>query len=167
VGAAILVPCSLALPMTASIMAANLLSGRLTKRFGVRASILLGLGLMAAGCLGLLGITQRTSYDAMALQLLVLGAGLGLIVPPMTSALLGSVDRSRSGIAAGTLFAMRQSGSVIGVALFGSLLANRFVTGLHHALVISLAALAIGGLAALEIGSRSRGAPASRPVEGH
>ena len=155
------------LPMTASIMAANLLSGRLTQRLGVRAAILLGLGLMSAGCLGLLGITQGTSYEAMALQLLVLGAGLGFIVPPMTSALLGSVDRSRSGIAAGTLFAMRQSGSVIGVALFGSLLAGQFVTGLHTALAISLAVLAIGGLAALEIGPRSRGAPAPHPVEGH
>ncbi len=155
------------LPMTASIMAANLLSERLTKRFGVRATILLGLGLMAAGCLGLLGITQASSYGAMALQLLLLGAGLGLIVPPMTSALLGSVERSRSGVAAGTLFAMRQSGSVIGVALFGSLLAGRFVTGLHTALAISLAVLAIGALAALEIGPRSRSAPATRPAEGH
>jgi MFS transporter, DHA2 family, methylenomycin A resistance protein len=155
------------LPMTASIMAANLLSERLSKRFGVRAAILLGLGLMAAGCLGLLGITQATSYVAMALQLLVLGAGLGLIVPPITSALLGSVDRSRSGIAAGTLFAMRQSGSVIGVALFGSLLAGQFVTGVHIALVISLAVLAVGGLAALEIGPRSRRSPATQPAEGH
>jgi hypothetical protein len=46
-------------------------------------------------------------------------------------------------------------------------LADRFVTGLHIALVISLAVLAIGGLAALEIGPRSRSAPATRPVEGH
>jgi MFS transporter, DHA2 family, methylenomycin A resistance protein len=152
------------LPMTASIMAANLLSERLSKRFGVRAAIMLGLGLMAAGCLGLLGITQGSSYGAMALQLLVLGAGLGLIVPPITSALLGSVDRSRSGIAAGTLFAMRQSGSVIGVALFGSLLAGQFVAGLHIALVISLAVLATGGLAALEIGPRSRSAPVTQPT---
>jgi DHA2 family methylenomycin A resistance protein-like MFS transporter len=152
------------LPMTASIMAANLLSERLSKRFGVRAAIMLGLGLMAAGCLGLLGITQGSSYGAMALQLLVLGAGLGLIVPPITSALLGSVDRSRSGIAAGTLFAMRQSGSVIGVALFGSLLASHFVAGLHIALVISLAVLATGGLAALEIGPRSRSAPVTQPT---
>jgi MFS transporter, DHA2 family, methylenomycin A resistance protein len=155
------------LPMTASIMAANLCSGRLTQRFGVRAVILLGLGLMAAGCLGLLGITHGTSYWGIALQLLILGAGLGSIVPPLTSALLGSVDRSRSGVAAGTLFAMRQSGSVIGVALFGSLLAGRFIAGLHIALVISLASLAIGGLAALEIGSRPRGAPTSRTIESH
>jgi DHA2 family methylenomycin A resistance protein-like MFS transporter len=154
------------LPMTASIMVANLVAGRLTRRFGARAVILLGQGLMAVACLGLLWVTRGSAYRTIALQLLILGGGLGLIVPPMTSALLGSVDRSRSGIAAGTLFAMRQSGSVIGVALFGSLLAGGFIGGVHVALVISLAVLAIGGVAGLEIGSRSPSARTTSAVEG-
>jgi hypothetical protein len=34
------------------------------------------------------------------------------------------VDPSRSGVASGTLTAFRQTGSVLGVALFGSLLAG-------------------------------------------
>jgi DHA2 family methylenomycin A resistance protein-like MFS transporter len=45
-------------------------------------------------------------------------------VTAITSALLGSVDPSRSGVASGTLTAFRQTGSVLGVALFGSLLAG-------------------------------------------
>jgi MFS transporter, DHA2 family, methylenomycin A resistance protein len=49
------------------------------------------------------------------------------------------VDRSRSGIASGTLTALRQTGSLLGVALFGSLVASRrdFFGGLHSALVVS------------------------------
>ena len=71
-------------------------------------------------------------------QLVALGFGLGLIVPVMTASLLGSVERSRSGIASGTLNTARQTGSVIGVALFGSLIAGgRLVGGLHIALVIA------------------------------
>jgi len=54
----------------------------------------------------------------------VTGFGIGLIVTASTSALLGSVDASRSGVASGTLTAFRQTGSVLGVALFGSLLAG-------------------------------------------
>ena len=50
-----------------------------------------------------------------------MGGGLGLLVPPLTSTLLGSVEKSRSGIAAGVLNATRQTGSVLGVALFGAL----------------------------------------------
>ena len=72
-------------------------------------------------------------------QLMALGGGLGLLVPPLTSTLLGSVDKARSGIAAGVLNSTRQTGSVIGVALFGSLAgrAGAFMSGLHASLVIS------------------------------
>ena len=55
-------------------------------------------------------------------QLVIIGGGLGLLVPPLTAALPGSVEKSRSGIAAGVLNATRQTGSVLGVALFGSLI---------------------------------------------
>jgi DHA2 family methylenomycin A resistance protein-like MFS transporter len=70
---------------------------------------------------------------------IAIGVGLGLLVPPLTSALLGSVEKSRSGIAAGVLNATRQTGSVLGVALFGSLVANgdSFMAGAQGALVIS------------------------------
>jgi DHA2 family methylenomycin A resistance protein-like MFS transporter len=139
------------LPMTASIMAANLVSGPVTRRFGSRAAILAGQVMMAGACAALLGVGGGTAYWAMAAQLLVLGGGLGLVVPPLTSALLGSVERSRSGVASGALFALRQSGSVIGVALFGSLIARRFVGGLHAALAVSIAVLAAGGVASLAV----------------
>ena len=52
--------------------------------------------------------------------------------------MLGSVERSRSGVAAGTLNTLRQAGSSIGVALFGSLIASQFIPGLHVALAISI-----------------------------
>jgi hypothetical protein len=60
-------------------------------------------------------------------------------VPPLTSTLLGSVEKSRSGIAAGVLNATRQTGSVLGVALFGSLAgqASAFMAGAHQSLILS------------------------------
>src|SRR5258708_22737031 len=69
----------------------------------------------------------------------MMGAGVGLLVPPLTSTLLGSVEKSRSGIAAGVLNSTRQTGSVLGVALFGSLAgqANAFMAGMHESLMIS------------------------------
>jgi DHA2 family methylenomycin A resistance protein-like MFS transporter len=128
-------------PMTAAIMAANLLAGKATGVLGPRRMIALGALLMAAGCATLLGTDAGTSYPALVVQMLAIGFGLGLIVPAMTASLLGSVDRSRSGIAAGTLNSARQTGSMIGVALFGSLIAGngRLVPGLHIALAISVA----------------------------
>ena len=70
-------------------------------------------------------------------------------MPPLTSTLLGSVEKSRSGIAAGVLNATRQTGSVLGVALFGSLIGEggAFMTGAHEALVISACLLIVAGVA--------------------
>ncbi len=139
-------------PMTAAIMAANLLAGRVAGTLGPRRLIGLGALLMTVGAGALLGADAHTFYGALLAQLIVIGFGLGLIVPAMTSSLLGSVERSRSGIAAGTLNSARQTGSMIGVALFGSLIAGdgRLVPGLHLALAISVA-LTIA-VAALSIG---------------
>jgi DHA2 family methylenomycin A resistance protein-like MFS transporter len=133
------------LPMTAAIIAANLLSGRLSGRIGGARTVLIGVIAMLTGCVGLLWTSHATGYGAMLAQQLLLGAGLGLLVPPMTATLLGSVERSRSGVASGTLTTMRQTGSMFGVALFGTLIAahDRFFAGLHAALLVSIAALLI------------------------
>jgi len=110
-------------PMTGACFAANLIASRVARRFGARMAITVGGAAMAAGCAALLGIGQTTAYVWLLGPFLILGAGLGLLVPPLTSALLGSVDKQSSGLASGVLNAARQTGSVIGVALMGSLLA--------------------------------------------
>ena len=108
------------LPMTGMILPANLASGVIATRVGPRLPIAVGQIVMLVGCLTLLGAGTGTPYWRLALPMLLLGGGIGLIVPAMTSALLGTVDKSRSGIASGVLNASRQAGSVVGVALFGN-----------------------------------------------
>ena len=144
-------------PMMGAVLPVNLLAPRLTERFGAPAVIAAGALIAAAGCLALLGIARDTSYWAICAQLLAMGGGLGLLVPPLTSTLLGSVEKSRSGIAAGVLNSTRQTGSVLGVALFGSLIgqANAFLFGARAALIIS-ALLLVAAAAVIAIGSRKK-----------
>jgi DHA2 family methylenomycin A resistance protein-like MFS transporter len=111
----------------------------MARRLGPVRAPMLSTALLAAACLGMVWIGRTTPYPAIVAQLVCLGAGLGTIVPVITSELMGSVERSRSGVAAGTLNTMRQTGSAIGVAWFGSLLSagGGFIAGLHLALLIS------------------------------
>jgi MFS transporter, DHA2 family, methylenomycin A resistance protein len=127
------------LPMMGAVLPMNLLAARAAERLGARAIIASGAVIAAAGCLLLVGINRGTSYWLMLAPLLAIGAGLGLLVPPLTSTLLGSVEKSHSGVAAGVLNATRQTGSVIGVALFGSLIggANAFIPGARESLLLS------------------------------
>jgi DHA2 family methylenomycin A resistance protein-like MFS transporter len=137
------------LPMMGAVLPMNLLAARAAERFGARLTIATGASVAAAGCIVLLGIGHGTSYWLMLAPLLAMGGGLGLLVPPLTSTLLGSVHKARSGIAAAVLNATRQTGSVIGVALFGSLIGrvNAFIPGARELLLIS--AVMLGGAAAL------------------
>jgi DHA2 family methylenomycin A resistance protein-like MFS transporter len=127
-------------PMLGAVLPVNLVAARVAERIGAPQTIALGAAIAAAGCLGLLFIAPGTGYWAVALQFIALGGGLGLLVPPLTSTLLGSVEKSRSGVAAGVLNATRQTGSVLGVALFGSLLGatGAFTTGARIALIVSI-----------------------------
>jgi MFS transporter, DHA2 family, methylenomycin A resistance protein len=136
-------------PMMGAVLPANLVASRVAERIGAAHAIAAGAVLSAFGCLMLLGIEPGTSYWKTFGQLIMIGGGLGLLVPPLTSALLGSVEKSRSGIAAGVLNATRQTGSVLGVALFGSLIgqANDFIAGAHAALIISTGLLVVAAIA--------------------
>jgi DHA2 family methylenomycin A resistance protein-like MFS transporter len=136
-------------PMLGAVLPVNLMAARLAERIGAPQTIALGATIAAAGCLGLLFIAPGTSYWAVALQLVALGGGLGLLVPPLTSTLLGSVEKSRSGVAAGVLNSTRQTGSVLGVALFGSLIgeSSAFMGGMRAAISISAALLLIAAAA--------------------
>jgi MFS transporter, DHA2 family, methylenomycin A resistance protein len=120
------------LPVTVFIMVSDLLAGRAILAFGARSVGMVGALVMGAGCLAMAAVLfARTPSLVPALvgALTITGFGIGLAVTAITSALLASVDESRSGIASGTLTAFRQTGSVLGVAFFGSLFAGMGATG--------------------------------------
>ena len=136
-------------PMMGAVLPVNLIAPRIAERIGAPATIAAGAMLSAAGCLAALNIEAGTSYWAICAQLIAMSSGLGLLVPPLTSTLLGSVGKSRSGIAAGVLNATRQTGSVLGVALFGSLVSRSgaFMAGFHASLMIAAGVLIAAAVA--------------------
>ncbi len=127
-------------PVMIGITAANVVSGSMQERLGPTRVLALGAAILAAASAGMLGVGAGTSYGAIVVPLTALGIGAGLVVPTVTAQLLGSVDRSRSGVASGTLNTLRQTGSAVGVALFGSLLAGSagFVVGVRASFAIAI-----------------------------
>ncbi|WP_342728024.1 MFS transporter [Bradyrhizobium sp. B097] len=144
-------------PMLGAVLPANLIAPHVAERIGAPGTIALGAAISAAGCLAMLFIGPGTGYLAICLQLLAISGGLGLLVPPLTSALLGSAEPQHAGIATGVLNATRQTGSVLGVALFGSMVGRSaaFIAGLHAALVISAGVL-LAAAALIWIGASSQ-----------
>jgi DHA2 family methylenomycin A resistance protein-like MFS transporter len=136
--------------MTAMAALANIAGGRISGRLGFRVPMVAGL-LVAALGYGLLGgISAATPFPMMILPLMMIPAGLGLAVPAMTSTVLASVDRSRSGAASAVLNASRQIGGAIGVALFGAFVAgDAAAISAGVAWAFSLSAVLLGAAALL------------------
>ncbi|WP_073497518.1 MFS transporter [Actinacidiphila paucisporea] len=137
------------LPMTVLISTVNVISGRLSNRYGPRLPMIAGQLLMAAGLLLLLPVGAGTPAALLACAMIPLGLGGALAVPPLTAAAMGAVPADRAGLAAGVLNAGRQVAGALSVALFGSLVADKahFMTGMRLSLLIAAALVCLTALA--------------------
>ena len=103
-------------------------AGRLTTKVPLRARIGPGLILVGAGLLLMRGLTAASTWTHLIPGLIVAGVGVGLINPPLASTAVGVVEPSRAGMASGINSTVRQIGIATGIALLGTLFANRLTS---------------------------------------
>ena len=141
------------LPLAFVTFGASVISGKSMARFGLRAPLVSGLVLAGTGSLLLVLAGDGAPYAALLPNLLLVGAGGGLILPPATAAVISSAPAERAGVASAVVNASRQASGVLGVALLGSLVAGDggadFVEGLKLAGVVCAAVLAAGAAVSL------------------
>jgi EmrB/QacA subfamily drug resistance transporter len=110
------------LPMTILIMFTGPLAGRLTDRVGPRPLMTLGLIAVAASLFIESRLTVHTGYGLLLPGFILLGLGMGLVMSPMSTAAMNAVDRTKAGVASGTLSMSRMVGGTFGVAVMGALI---------------------------------------------
>jgi len=132
------------LPLTGTFIFSNIASGRMQARLGSRTPMIAGGLIGAAGyaLLGVLGVSNDSTFLEMLPGLALIPAGMGLAVPAMTTSILSAVDTSQAGTASAVLNTARQVGGAMGVAIFGAM------HDIHIALAISSALLLLGALLA-------------------
>ncbi|MCL6636462.1 MAG: MFS transporter [Alicyclobacillus sp.] len=132
-------------PMMLAMMAASALGGRLALRLGVRPQLALGMAVMAASFWCLTQTTLSTHSWVITLDLVVLGCGMGLVMPLLTLALQQSFPREQLGVVTSSSQFFRQIGGTFGMTLLGAVLNARS----SGALLQQLSALP-GGFNALQ-----------------
>jgi hypothetical protein len=85
-----------------------------------------GLLFFAAGLLWTATVSASTSYTTIALQMLVLGTGMGLTSAPATEAIMGAVPKAKAGAGSAVNDATRLFGGTLGVAVIGSVAASLY-----------------------------------------
>jgi predicted MFS family arabinose efflux permease len=111
------------LPTTLIIIAAGPIAGRFSDRIGPRPLIVAGLVAIAASLAWLSRIQPDTSYGYLLPGFMVMGVGMGLVMSPMSTAAMNAVDKTKAGVASGTLSMVRMVGGTFGVAALGALVA--------------------------------------------
>jgi MFS family permease len=74
--------------------------------------------------------------------LLTIGAGMGLLIVPLTTTILSGVEPQYAGAASGAMTTMQNVGAALGVAITGVIFFGALHGGYAHALELSLAQLA-------------------------
>lgn len=132
------------MPLVGVIAFTSFLGGKVTSVFGPRLPMIIGLAVGGIGFFLLLIVGEHIAYSMLILPLMMLGFGISFTMPAATVAAIHSAPEGRAGIASGAFNASRQVGSLLGVAIFGTILStsSNFIAGMHLTLII-------GGLAYL------------------
>ncbi|SED90533.1 drug resistance transporter, EmrB/QacA subfamily [Streptomyces sp. 3213] len=127
------------LPTTALMLLFSARSGELAQRIGPRIPLTVGPLLCAAAMLLMLRVGPDASYLADVVPaLLVMGAGMVILVAPLTATVLASVDTARAGLASGINNAAARAAGLIAIAALPLLAgmgseAYRSATAFDHA----------------------------------
>jgi EmrB/QacA subfamily drug resistance transporter len=113
-------------PLAVSALVGNVAGAKLTAKTGYRILILAGMLVMAASFGLLTTVSASAGFAVPAVALGLLGLGAGLAMPAAVAALMGTIPPEQAGVGSALNDTIGQSGTALGVAILGSLLASGF-----------------------------------------
>ncbi len=141
------------LALTFGFVVSGPLSGYLSDKHGARAFASGGLLVSALAFGGLLLIPVNFTYPEFAGLIFVAGAGMGLFSAPNAAAIMNSVPAKQRGAASGMLATFQNSGFVLSIGVFFSLMIAGLASTLPTTLTHGLTAQGVPHAIAAKIGS--------------
>ncbi len=119
-------------PMSLAVVFANILTGQFIGRIGIlKAPFFTGAFFLMAGIGLLLTLSATSPLWEVVIFMIIVGAGMGMIMPTMTIAVQESVERKDLGVGTSTVQFFRSIGSTVGVALVGTSVINSYGSNLN------------------------------------
>ena len=119
-------------PMMLGAVVASVISGQALSRLGghYRLQAMLGIAVTGLGIWLMSQMTPATSQGEAVVNIVIMGLGLGVTLPLYTLAVQNTVPPAMLGAATSSVQFFRSIGGVLGLAVLGSVLTNRFSSGL-------------------------------------
>ncbi|SEH91982.1 drug resistance transporter, EmrB/QacA subfamily [Mycolicibacterium rutilum] len=113
-------------PFAVPVVALSVLSHRIVPRWGPVRPLVAGLAVIAAGFASMLLLQPDSSYPNLLLSSVIIGAGIGLATAPATSTIMLALRDDQQGVASAINDTTRELGAAVGMAVAGSVLADRY-----------------------------------------
>jgi MFS family permease len=123
--------------LPAGIMAfvAGYFGGQLSRRFGPKYVITIGLGLEALGIwLYVAAFSTSTTFIQLLPGLMLHGIGIGFATSQLTNVVLSDIPHQKAGSASGAAGMVRQVGTALGIALIGAIFVSQAHSFVRHEL---------------------------------
>jgi EmrB/QacA subfamily drug resistance transporter len=151
------------LPVMGVFALTSFAAGPLYDRLGRGPMLCLGAACLGAGILILSFLDGGSSFGSLVPGMVVLGIGMGLFYPSVTTAAVTALDPSQASLAGGIVYMCQVAGGAIGLGLNTAIVASAdsLTEGISHAFRVDAALALVGLLICLGIARQGRPAPRS------
>ncbi|AWC31554.1 MDR family MFS transporter [Bacillus cytotoxicus] len=122
-------------PMMITMIVTSIIGGQLVLKVGVKPQIIVGMLIMAGGFWLLTTMDMHTSKLVATSYMIIIGLGMGLVMPTLTLALQESFPKKDLGVVTSSSQFFRQIGGTFGITILGSIMNNTSGTILTEKLV--------------------------------
>jgi len=116
------------IPYALGMMFMAPMSSRLVERIGSKRVITIGLGVVTVALVALSFLQRDTPYAIAIIPFVMMSTGIGLVMPPATESIMGSLPRDKAGVGSAVNDTTRQMGGAVGVALIGAVVSSIYAS---------------------------------------
>jgi EmrB/QacA subfamily drug resistance transporter len=128
------------LPYAAAMMVAAPMSAKVVERLGTTRVVVFGMLLFSSGLVVASTSTVTSGYAPVAIAMVLMGFGTGLVMAPATDSIMGSLPPEHAGVGSAMNDTTREVGAALGVAVIGSVMSSFYGPKVLEALPAALPA---------------------------
>lgn len=116
-------------PLTLGVVVTNILGGQIVSRTGHYQRVaIVGLAICTIGVLLALGMGANTDNFSLVRNMVIIGLGLGFVLPVYTVAVQNALPYNRLGVVTSSVQFSRSIGSTVGISVMGTIVANVYAS---------------------------------------
>jgi EmrB/QacA subfamily drug resistance transporter len=121
-------------PLTLGVVVTNIAGGQIVSRTGHYQRVaIFGLAICTIGVLLALGMGANTDNFALVRNMVIIGLGLGFVLPVYTVAVQNALPYNRLGVVTSSVQFSRSIGSTVGISVMGTIVANVYASSFAKA----------------------------------